>query len=201
MVACLCLAAVAHAQDAPLRRLAAVTPLENYQLGTGDKLRVIVYGEDDLGGAFDVDSEGSVSLPMIGETKVVGLTVSQLERTIAAKLADGYVLDPRVNVEIVQYRPFYVIGEVNKPGEYPYVSEMNVLNAVALAGGFTVKAIEGGAYVRRYGQTGEVYVPADSASKIYPGDIVRIKSSPFWDVLTAAGPLAGFASLAALGGL
>jgi protein involved in polysaccharide export with SLBB domain len=93
-----------------------------------------------------------------------------------------------------------VIGEVNKPGQYPYVNEMNVLNAIALAGGYTVKAIEEGVYVRRNGEAKEVYLPADSISKIYPGDVVRIESSTFWDILSVAGPLAGFASLSNLRG-
>ncbi len=159
-----------------------------------------MYGEDDLGGTFEVDGGGFVSLPLIGEVKVAGLTVREVERDVVDRLSDGYVLEPRVNVQIHEYRPFYVIGEVNKPGQYPYVNEMNVLNAIALAGGYTVKAIEEGVYIRRNGQTNEVYLPANPASKIYPGDVVRIASSPFWDFLSIAGPLAGFASLANLRG-
>jgi protein involved in polysaccharide export with SLBB domain len=194
--ACLAPASYARADDAPLARLdVAPSSLDNYELGAGDKLRVIVYGEDDLGGSFDVDGQGFVSLPLIGELNVAGLSVHQVEENIVEKLADGYVVDPRVNVQVLEYRPFYVIGEVNKPGEYPYVNEMNVLNAVALAGGYTVKAIEGGVYVRRYGNGDEIYLPAESSSKIYPGDVVRIKSSLFWDFLSIAGPLSGFASL------
>lgn len=199
VLACLIVGAPAQAQASGPPNAAAFV-LDNYELGSGDKVHIIVYGEDDLGGTFDVDGQGFVSLPLIGPTKVAGLSARQVERLVRDKLADGYVNDPRVNVEIVQYRPFYVIGEVNKPGEYPYVNQMSVLNAVALAGGFTIKAIEGGVYVRRSGSSEEIYLPADLASKIYPGDVVRIASSPFWDFLSIAGPLAGFASLSNLRG-
>src|SRR5665213_2825141 len=190
--------AIAHAQTAdapPIVAAASQSALDNYQLGPGDKLRVIVYGEDDLGGTFDVDGGGFVSLPLIGQVKVAGYTAHQVEGAVTNKLADGFVNQPRVNVQVQQYRPFYVLGEVNKPGEYPYVNEMNVSNAVAVAGGYTLKAIESGFYVRRNGDPHEVYMSADSGAKIYPGDIVRIDSSPFWDILSVAGPLAGFAAL------
>src|ERR1700761_9360911 len=100
---------------------------DTYQLGTGDKLRVIVYGEDDLGGTFDVDGNGYVSMPLIGQVKVAGLEPSDVEHAMTAKFADGYLIQPRVNVQVVQYRPFYVLGEVNRPGSYPYTNDMTVL--------------------------------------------------------------------------
>ena len=168
---------------------------ETYKLGTGDKLRVIVYGEDDLGGTFDVDGNGFISLPLIGQVKVAGLSANDVERAITAKFADGYLKEPRVNVEVTQYRPFYVLGEVNKPGAYPYTDGMSVQNAVADAGGFTEKAVEGGVYVRHAGETKETYVPADGVAQIYPGDVVRVQSSLFWDALSVIGPLSGFAAL------
>jgi len=170
---------------------------DTYKLGTGDKLRVIVYGEDDLGGAFAVDSNGMVSLPLIGPVKVAGLSAREAERAITIQFADGYLKAPRVNVEVTEYRPFYVLGEVNRPGQYPYVNGMNVLNAVADAGGFTQKAIQGGFYLRRNGEPQETYVDADAGAKIYPGDVIRIDSSVFWDALSVLGPLAGFAAIGA----
>ena len=168
---------------------------ETYKLGTGDKLRVIVYGEDDLGGTFDVDGNGFISLPLIGQVKVSGLSANEVERAVTAKFADGYLKEPRVNVEVTQYRPFYVLGEVNKPGAYPYTDGMSVQNAVADAGGFTQKAVESGVYVRHAGQTDEIYVPADGVAQIYPGDVVRVQSSLFWDAISVIGPLSGFAAL------
>lgn len=191
-------ASIARAQDATAQPAAFQPPTsiaETYKLGTGDKLRVIVYGEDDLGGTFDVDGNGFISLPLIGQVKVSGLAANQVERAITAKFADGYLKEPRVNVEVTQYRPFYVLGEVNRPGAYPYTDGMSVQNAVADAGGYTDKAIEGGFYVRHAGQTHETYVDADGPAAIYPGDIIRIKSSPFWDALSVLGPLSGFAAL------
>ncbi len=168
---------------------------ETYKLGTGDKLRVIVYGEDDLGGTFDVDGTGFISLPLIGQVKVSGLSANDVERAITAKFSDGYLKEPRVNVEVTQYRPFYVLGEVNRPGSYPYVDGMSVQNAVADAGGYTQKAIESGFYVRHAGETNETYVASDSPAAIYPGDVIRIDSSVFWDALSVLGPLSGFAAI------
>ena len=186
----------AHADTAPASFEQTASPmLDSYQIGSGDKLRVIVYGEDDLGGTFDVDGGGYVSLPLVGQVKVGGLTAHQVERNVTDKLADGFLKQPRVNIEVTQYRPFYVIGEVNRPGQYPYVNDMNVLNAVAVAGGYTQKAIESGFYLRRNGETKEEYLKADPTAKIYPGDVIRIDSSPFWDVISVLGPVVGFASL------
>ena len=186
-------AQTATAQPAAFQPPASIA--ETYKLGTGDKLRVIVYGEDDLGGTFDVDGNGFISLPLIGQVKVSGFSANQVERAITAKFSDGYLKEPRVNVEVTQYRPFYVLGEVNRPGAYPYVDGMSVQNAVADAGGYTEKAVEGGFYLRHAGETKETYVDADSPAAIYPGDIIRIKSSLFWDALTVLGPLSGFAAL------
>jgi len=169
---------------------------ETYKLGSGDKLRVIVYGEDDLGGTFDVDGNGFISLPLVGQVKVAGLSATEVERTITAKFAEGYLKEPRVSVEVTQYRPFYILGEVNRPGSYPYVDGMSVQNAVAAAGGYTSKAVESGVYVRHEGQSQEVRLDTDSPAQIYPGDVLRVPSSLFWDAISVLGPLSGFAALA-----
>ena len=168
---------------------------DNYRLGTGDKVRVIVYGEDDLGGAFDVDGSGTISLPLIGSVKAAGLSAHQLESEISNALADGYLKDPRVNVEVTTYRPFYVIGQVNKPGEYPYVNDMSVLNAVAYAAGYTNQATEGSVCIRRNGGSAEECIEADDTAKIYPGDVVRVPESIFWSVMSVISPLSGVALL------
>jgi polysaccharide export outer membrane protein len=147
---------------------------ETYKLGTGDKIRVIVYGEPDLGGEFVIDSGGYLRFPLVGQIKAGGLTAHQIEGEITAALKDGYVKDPHVNVEVESYRPFYIIGEVNKPGEYPYVAGLNAINAVALAGGYTYRADEDDVYIRRKGGSTEVELPASQATRVMPGDIVRI---------------------------
>jgi|SRR6185312_17438322 len=184
---------------APVRLASVQTPppvsngTNDYQLGTGDKVRITVFGEDDLSGEFQVDSTGYLRLPMIGQVKAAGYTARALEDSLTANYANGYLKEPRVNVEVTTYRPFYIIGEVNKPGEYAYVNGMNVLNAVALAGGFTQKAIEGHVYLRKGGTNEELRVAADQTVQLMPGDIVRVSSNPIWDVLSIIGPLAPIA--------
>ena len=145
----------------------------SYVLGAGDRLRLSVFGETDLGGEFDVDGSGYVRLPLIGQVKAAGLTIHGFEERIIALLSDGYLRDPRVSIEVVNYRPFYIIGEVNKPGQYPYVDGMNALNAVALAGGYTAKADKSEIYIQRNGKE-ETEFPSDETTKVRPGDVVRI---------------------------
>ncbi len=147
---------------------------DGYKLGSGDKLRVMVFGETDLGGEYVVDGAGFISLPLIGQLHAAGDTIHQFETEITGKLKDGYLKDPRVSVEVINYRPFYIIGEIMKPGEYAYVNGMSVLNAVALAGGYTFRANERQVYIRRGGTGSEQPVTADQTTKIYPGDILRV---------------------------
>jgi polysaccharide export outer membrane protein len=150
------------------------SPDMDYQLGSGDKIRVSVFGQKDLDGEYVVDGTGRVQLPLIGQIDAAGLTVAAFQREVTAKLANGYLVNPSVSIEVVTYRPFYIIGEVNKPGEYPYVSGMSVLNAVALAGGYTFRANDSEVYIRRKGATKEKEFPADETTKIDPGDIIRV---------------------------
>ena len=147
---------------------------QSYQLGAGDKLRLSVFGESDLGGEFVIDGSGDVRLPLIGQVKAAGLTVHAFEEKIVKLLEDGYLRDPRVSIEVVNYRPFYIIGEVNRPGQYPYVNGMNALNAVALAGGYTPKADKSEVYLQRNGKSGEQEYPSDETTKVQPGDVIRI---------------------------
>lgn len=154
--------------------VSAADDSSGYQLGVGDKLRIIVFGEDDLGGEYVVDGNGFVRLPLVGQIKAAGLSVRQFEAGVETKLEDGYLKDARVSAEVINYRPFYIIGEVNKPGEYPYVNGMSVLNAVALAGGYTYRANDSRVHVRRNGSAEEITVPADQTTKIFPGDILRV---------------------------
>jgi protein involved in polysaccharide export with SLBB domain len=162
---------------APPPAAAAANPV--YKLGTGDKVRIIVFGETNLGGEYVVDGSGFIRLPLVGQLKAVGLTVGEFEQEMITLLKDGYLIDPRVSVEVTNYRPFYIMGEVNKPGEYPYVSDMSVLNAVALAGGYTYRANQSSVYIRRNGDAIEQSMPADQNSKINPGDIIRVRERFF----------------------
>lgn len=153
---------------------AAMRFQEAYRLGVGDKLRIIVFGEPDLSGEFEVDSTGVISLPLIGEVRAHGQTLRELEKNVQAKLREGYLRDPRVSAEVINFRPFTIIGEVNEPGEYPYRSGMSVLNAVAAAKGYTYRANTDRVYITRTGSSAEVPMPATNDVQVMPGDIIRI---------------------------
>lgn len=159
----------AGASDTPLPEDATV----DYTLGTGDKLRVLVFGEPDLSGEFDVSGSGNVALPLIGQVRARGLTLSGLEDAIEAKFREGYLNNPRVSVEVLNYRPFYIYGEVENSGQYPYTNGMTVLNAVAVAGGYTYRANQTSVYITR-GEGDEVEYPASTSVKVLPGDVVRV---------------------------
>lgn len=184
VVAVICVFAVAgEAYAADKTQIPAGTPRMNpdpaYRLGTGDTVHVTVFGESDLSGDYPIDGTGVMRLPLIGQIRAAGLTIPALENSIQAKLAEGYLRDPKVSAQVTNYRPFYIIGEVNKPGEYPYVNGMNVLTAVALAGGFTYRADDSDVDIRHKGSDKEVSVPVDPSSKVDPGDIITVSERFF----------------------
>lgn len=165
-------------------RASAQTPpsaasAERYVLGPNDRIRLKVYGEPDITGEYEISSGGQVSIPLAGHIKAAGATTPQLERSIAAALAKGIVRDPRVNVEIVQYRPYYILGEVKKSGEYPYRLGLTVMDAVASAGGFTYRANESKVYLRRSGAGVEETYALDAPVPVFPGDNIRIPERYF----------------------
>jgi polysaccharide export outer membrane protein len=164
------------AQD---KRVSGASPSGTYLLGPTDRVRLKVYGEADITGEYEVDSNGFVSIPLAGPVKAAGLTTRQLEKSITSALAKGIVRDPRVNVEIALYRPFYILGEVKKSGEYPYRTGLTVMDAVATAGGFTYRANENKVYLRRSGSTVEEIYALDSPVLIFPGDNVRVPERYF----------------------
>ena len=161
----------------------------DYRLGPGDKVRVTVYGEADLSGEYQVDGTGLVRLPLIGSLRAAGATAPALENTIGTTLARGYLKTPRVNVEITGYRPFYIIGAVTRPGQYPYVDHMSALNAVALAGGFAETAKQSMIYVRHENSAVEDEVPTDRLAELRPGDTIRVKTTLFWQAMQIFTPL------------
>lgn len=169
------------------------TPYNDYHLGPGDKVRVTVYDETDLSGEFQVDDIGYVRLPLIGQVKAGGRTARQLEVDVGTALSDGYLKTPRVNVEVSSYRPFYIIGQVNRPGQYPYTSNMSALDAVGVAGGFTDHAVESTVRIRHEGEIKENEVPADESVKIRPGDVVRVDQTAFWAVSSWLSPATSIA--------
>ncbi|EDX82072.1 Polysaccharide biosynthesis/export protein [Brevundimonas sp. BAL3] len=151
-----------------------VRTVPEYRLGAADKVRVNVFGEEALTGEFLVGGSGKVSLPLLGEVQAAGLTISQFQEEIANALRQGYINEPRVSAEVLNYRPFYILGEVNKPGEYPYTNGLTVLNAVATAEGFTYRADTRRVYIKRADVGGEQAFPLTTATQVAPGDTIRI---------------------------
>jgi len=113
-----------------------------YGLDSGDKLRIVVFGQEGLSASYSVDTSGNITMPLIGAVRARGLTPAGLQRAVTAKLKNGYVREPHVAVEVEAYRPFFILGEVTLPGQYPYVPNMTVETAVAIAGGFTPRAFK-----------------------------------------------------------
>jgi polysaccharide export outer membrane protein len=147
---------------------------EAYTLAPGDRLRVIVFGQDSLSNSFAVDSSGHIAMPLIGLVPATGRTPSSLARDIEGRLRNGYVREPRVSVEIEAYRPFFVLGEVTTAGQFPYVNGMNVETAVAIAGGYTPRARKDEAELTRTenGRTITSNVPVTQPVK--PGDTIFV---------------------------
>jgi polysaccharide export outer membrane protein len=153
--------------------------VEEYRLGAGDRVRVIVFNEAALTGEFQVSGAGRISLPLIGDQEVEGLTVAQLQKLIEDRLRDGFLNEPRVAAEVLTYRPFYVLGEVRTPGTYPYTSGLTVLNAVATAGGFTYRADTKRVFIRRQGEAREEAYRLTTTTAVAPGDTIRIAERLF----------------------
>ena len=145
-----------------------------YRLGPGDKMRIIVFGEPDLSGEFLVDDSGMVDLALIGDVSAGGRTVSEFEELVVKKFGNGYLRDPKVSIEVLNYRPFFIIGEVKNGGEYPYKSGLSVQDAVAIAGGYSYRANQNAAFIRRAGSDAETKVVLSQRVPIFPGDNVRI---------------------------
>lgn len=148
-----------------------------YQLANGDRLRVTVLGEEELSGEYQVDGQGTFSMPLIGTVNADGLTARQLEERIAGLYLDGYLKNPQISIEVLNYRPFYILGEVKSPGGYPYKPGMTILNAVALAGGFTVYGDENDIRVKRGGNGEPKAMPADTI--VQPGDVINVTERIF----------------------
>jgi len=147
---------------------------EDYRLGAGDEVRVTVYGEKDLTGEFYVSASGKISLPLIGEVDASGRTIREVEKSITTKLADGYLVDPKVACEVLIFRPFYIYGEVNKPGQYPYTNGLTAIKAVATAEGFTYRANTKHIFIRHSGETAEHEYALKDVIYVQPGDTLRV---------------------------
>jgi len=161
-------APITHAAAAPARSDAA------YHLDAGDKLRVMVYGQDGLTNTYAIDAAGSITMPLIGSLPARGRTTAGLAAEIGARLRRGFIRDPSVAVEIEAYRPFFILGEVAAPGQYPYVPNMTVESAVAIAGGFSPRARRDRVTVTHADASGTARLVVPPGAPISPGDTVLV---------------------------
>jgi protein involved in polysaccharide export with SLBB domain len=156
------------------------TSLSDYRLGSGDELRIQVFDEADLSMEIRLSDAGTISYPFIGELRVLGLTTTELESNIISGLKGGYLIDPKVNVAVLEYRPFYINGEVAEPGAYPFQPGLTLRKAIALAGGFTERASKSKIFAILEGEVGNpkpVQMAMDDP--VVPGEIITVEQSFF----------------------
>jgi protein involved in polysaccharide export with SLBB domain len=178
VLACMLLAACGGGGAAPatladLERVHAAASAPP-RVQAGEKIRVTVFGENSLSGEYQIDPSGFVSLPLAGAVKAAGLTQNELARELEASLRSGYLKDPKVTVSILEFRPFYILGEVEKPGSYPYSSGLNVMSAIATAGGTTYRASQSRVLIQRAGDSEMRAYDASQPIPILPGDIIQV---------------------------
>ena len=147
---------------------------ESYALGAGDKLRITVFNEAALTGEFTVTPLGTIAFPLIGDVPVRDRTIGDLRQMLTGRLGEGYVNDPRVSVEVLAFRPYYILGEVNKPGEYPYSTGLTLAQAVATAGGYTYRANRRRIFLRRTKAQERTVDLRGEAVSVLPGDTIRV---------------------------
>ena len=147
-----------------------------YRMVAGDQMRITILDEEALSGQHTVTSEGDISFPLLGDIVAAGKTVGEFRSELVQRLSPDYLVDPRISIEILNYRPVYVLGEVERAGEFKYAPELTVTQAVALAGGYTYRADRSRVFVRRAGQPQEVTYELSSERPVYlsPGDTIRV---------------------------
>jgi len=154
---------------------AAAFSMENYILGPNDKVKISVYGEAGLTGEYAISSDGKISLPLVGNVNASNKTVKQFQDELVAAYRDGgYLKDPKITAEVVSARPFFILGEVKIPGQYPCLNGMTVMNAVATAGGFTYRAQNDTVFIRHPGEATEHKEKLSDTTPVFPGDTIRI---------------------------
>lgn len=169
------LLAACAGQSMPSEQASNVAP-NGYTLGAGDNLRIDVFGDESMSGERRIAGDGTLTLPLIGRVEAAGHTTHELKEKLESQLTE-YMRDPRVNVQMLTYRPVYIVGEVKKPGSYSYVDGMTVLNAVAIAGGFTYRARQDRFVIERRAK--DKRVAADPSTPLIPGDVVTVQERYF----------------------
>jgi polysaccharide export outer membrane protein len=160
----------------PITRVAAIPDPSHpsYTLDSGDRLRVLVYGQEGLTNSYAVDAAGRITMPLIGPVPARGRTTAELSAAVAAKLRQGYLREPYVAVEVEAHRPFFILGEVTYPGQYPFVANMTVETAVAIAGGFGPRALRSQVDLNRQTEQGPVRMTVPVTARLRPGDTVVV---------------------------
>ena len=151
----------------------------DYKLGPGDKVQINVYGENDLTTHIKIDKSGFISFPFMDDIQVIDLSAKELEKIIYEGLLGDYLVSPQVSVSISQYRPFFIHGQVNRPGGYPYQDDLTFDKAIAVAGGLSSRASRTDWTITRKVQGKSITLDANVATHIYPDDIIKIEQSFF----------------------
>jgi len=169
----------ARAQEQNAAVSASAATDAQYRLNAGDRLNLVVFGQEDVSGEFQIDGAGNITMPLLGQVAAAGRTVTQLQNEITAALDRDYIVNPRVSIEVLNYRPFYILGQVNAPGSYPYVSGMDVRQAIAIAGGFTRRARTSTVTVIRETAEGAMEIEAKPDAPVLPGDTIEVERRLF----------------------
>lgn len=175
----LCGCTPAPAPQAALDPAPPATPEAVYRLASGDRLRILVFGQDDLSNAYSVDGSGMISMPLIGRVRAQGQTTAELEKIVEARLRQGYLRDPSVSIEVETFRPFFVLGGVNDAGEYPFASGLTVQKAIAVAGGFTPRALPCCVAITRTIGGQPTTFSAPLSYPVRPGDTLTVEERSF----------------------
>ena len=150
-----------------------------YTLASGDRIRIIVFGQDALSNSYSINGSGMISMPLIGDVPIGGMTSSEAEKTIETRLKNGFLRDPHVAVEVEAYRPFFVLGEITTAGQYPFINGMTVQKAIAVAGGFGARADRNSANITRMINGVQVTARVPLAYPVRPGDTITIEERFF----------------------
>ena len=167
-------AAAQPLEAAPAQPVTTTAGVPVYKLAPDDKLKITVFGEAELTGEYLVGSDGNLSFPLIGMVPVSGLTLAELQALLTTRLGASYLKEPKVSADVIGYRPFYILGEVSRAGQYPYRVGMTINAAVATAGGFTYRANRKRVVIQHFGDKNEQKVQLTSDLMISPGDTIRI---------------------------
>jgi polysaccharide export outer membrane protein len=168
-----------QARDADVTTSASTGAADEYRLGTGDQIKVTVFGEANLSGSFEVDGQGSIVMPLINFVVVRDLTLREVEDAIETKLRDGIMREPQVSVEMTRGRPFYIRGEVNRPGQFAFSPGLSVLNAITAAGDFTYRADKNNVFIKGANEDRERKINPKDGALVKPGDTIRVRERFF----------------------